>query len=681
MSYKYNPFIGNLDISGSAVGSVLQIDTDSGNATPTSGIINVLGGTGIDTSGSSSTITISLTSPVSETTGGTGQTTYTTGDILYASAANTLSKLPAGSNGQVLTLAGGIPSWAAASGGVTGPGSSTDNAIVRWNGTGGTAIQDSSILIDDSNNISNLQNIVFDTSPASPGTAEGTLFWDATDHTLSLKNDQSVITQQLGQETLIRVRNESGAQIDNGKLVYISGAEAGGESRPLIALAQANSASTSAVVGMATQDIANTSYGYITSFGLVRSVDTSAFTAGDPVFLDATTAGDFTSTEPVSPNFSKAIGYVIVSDASNGTVLVSITPDTTAPAGDATELTVVCRKDSAGTINAGQVVYQSGYNVGQGVILVELADSDDASKMPALGIARDTFTNSASGTVVVTGTITGQNTASYSVGDQLYVDTTAGALTNVRPTSATTLVQKIGQVIRVNASNGVINIVGAGRSNDIPNYMSDAYFRIADDGDTTKLINFQASGIATGTTRTITMPNQNVDLTPTTGTFQASDADLTSLSGLSGTGMLARTGSATYSERTITGGNGITVTNGDGVSGDPDIALTSPTEVTGTSQSMAVWTTYIANNAGLVTLTLPSTAAVGDTVRVVGKGAGLFKIGQNAGQTINFLSKTTTTGVGGDITAEDQYGLIEIMCITANTTWVVVHAAGNFVVT
>lgn len=51
-----------------------------------------------------------------ETQGGTGETTYTTGDILYASGTNALSKLSAGSTGEVLTIAGGIPDWAAASG-------------------------------------------------------------------------------------------------------------------------------------------------------------------------------------------------------------------------------------------------------------------------------------------------------------------------------------------------------------------------------------------------------------------------------------------------------------------------------------------------------------------------------------------------------------------------------------
>src|SRR5690606_31573717 len=55
---------------------------------------------------------------VEESYGGTNQTTYATGDILYASAANTLSKLAAGTNGDVLTLAAGVPTWAAASGGM-----------------------------------------------------------------------------------------------------------------------------------------------------------------------------------------------------------------------------------------------------------------------------------------------------------------------------------------------------------------------------------------------------------------------------------------------------------------------------------------------------------------------------------------------------------------------------------
>jgi hypothetical protein len=46
--------------------------------------------------------------------GGTGQSSYAAGDLIYASASNTLSKLAAGTNGHVLTLVAGLPAWQAA---------------------------------------------------------------------------------------------------------------------------------------------------------------------------------------------------------------------------------------------------------------------------------------------------------------------------------------------------------------------------------------------------------------------------------------------------------------------------------------------------------------------------------------------------------------------------------------
>jgi hypothetical protein len=69
--------------------------------------------------------------------GGTGLTTYTTGDLIYASGASTLAKLGAGTNGYVLTMAAGIPSWAANSAvttfsaGTTGltPSTATSGAV------------------------------------------------------------------------------------------------------------------------------------------------------------------------------------------------------------------------------------------------------------------------------------------------------------------------------------------------------------------------------------------------------------------------------------------------------------------------------------------------------------------------------------------------------------------------
>ncbi len=52
-------------------------------------------------------------SKLNETQGGTNQSTWTKGDILYASATNTLSKSAIGATGNVLTVAAGLPVWAA----------------------------------------------------------------------------------------------------------------------------------------------------------------------------------------------------------------------------------------------------------------------------------------------------------------------------------------------------------------------------------------------------------------------------------------------------------------------------------------------------------------------------------------------------------------------------------------
>ncbi len=107
-----------LTISFSGVGFVTSVSgtpnriTSTGGATPVIDIAaTYVGQTSITTLGTIATGVWQGTA-VGAIYGGTAQTTYTTGDILYASAANTLSKLSAGSNTQVLTLAAGVPTWA-----------------------------------------------------------------------------------------------------------------------------------------------------------------------------------------------------------------------------------------------------------------------------------------------------------------------------------------------------------------------------------------------------------------------------------------------------------------------------------------------------------------------------------------------------------------------------------------
>jgi hypothetical protein len=71
--------------------------------------------------------------------GGTGISTYTTGDTLYASSANVLSKLAIGTNGHFLKVVAGIPAWAAISGSITSVSQQTFVADGTYTPTTGTA--------------------------------------------------------------------------------------------------------------------------------------------------------------------------------------------------------------------------------------------------------------------------------------------------------------------------------------------------------------------------------------------------------------------------------------------------------------------------------------------------------------------------------------------------------------
>ena len=86
-------------------------------AASTGGVTSFSAGTTGFTPNTSTTGAITLAGVLNQVNGGTGFSTYTTGDLLYASASNTLSKLAAGTNGYVLTMAGGVPTWAAGGGG------------------------------------------------------------------------------------------------------------------------------------------------------------------------------------------------------------------------------------------------------------------------------------------------------------------------------------------------------------------------------------------------------------------------------------------------------------------------------------------------------------------------------------------------------------------------------------
>jgi len=118
------------------------------------------------------------------------------------------------------------------------------------------------------------------------------------------------------------------------------------------------------------------------------------------------------------------------------------------------------------TIPKGTPVYIAGHSGNDPEIAI--ADADDPAKMPAFGITTAAIANNNKGDVIVFGNYIGLDTSSFSVGDELYVSNT-GTLVNTRPSASADKVQKIAKVIRSQSQNGQIFVMGAGRSNDVPN--------------------------------------------------------------------------------------------------------------------------------------------------------------------------------------------------------------------
>ncbi len=156
---------------------------------------------------------------------------------------------------------------------------------------------------------------------ATPSHVEGRVHWDDDDKTLEVCMAGGNVNLQVGQELLIRAK-AIGSNIDNGELVYISG---GTGSQPQVSLAQADAEATACgTIAMATEDVTQNQFGYFTTIGLVREVDTSAYSAGDILYLSASTPGAFTDTKPDNPDYRVQVGVVIRSHANEGVIFVRV---------------------------------------------------------------------------------------------------------------------------------------------------------------------------------------------------------------------------------------------------------------------------------------------------------------------------------------------------------------------
>lgn len=189
---------------------------------------------------------------------------------------------------------------------------------VNISGDIGIAIPDNNKIDLDGLN-SNIDKLHFKPDTLVQLAEIGDVRYSTESKTLEVKVSDTV-SIQLGQEMQTRVKNDAGVQINNGQLVYIDSAAGANPLAKIASTTDANIAQRT--FGMATENIANNGFGAITTEGLVRDVNTAAFTEGDMLWLGVN--GAVTNIEPVAPTPKISVGMVLRSNVANGVIYVKI---------------------------------------------------------------------------------------------------------------------------------------------------------------------------------------------------------------------------------------------------------------------------------------------------------------------------------------------------------------------
>jgi predicted RecA/RadA family phage recombinase len=193
--------------------------------------------------------------------------------------------------------------------------SSVDGRLNAFVSTGSNQFNGSQSIsgsITLSGSINNLNYISFDTASVTPVWKSGTVYWNNIDGCLDVYNAEADITLQVGQENWTRVYNGTATTITNGTPVRITGTHG---DTPKIELAQSIAVSGSVnlvnqIIGLATHNIEAGTFGYVTTQGLVRGVNTNAFNDGDTLYVSSS-AGQLTNRAIGAPYEIIPIGEVV----------------------------------------------------------------------------------------------------------------------------------------------------------------------------------------------------------------------------------------------------------------------------------------------------------------------------------------------------------------------------------
>jgi len=319
----------SLNTLGTGVG--ISVTNGAGTiSVANTGVLSFTGGTTGLTPATATTGAVTLAGTLVIGNGGTnGTATPTSGAVAYGTGT-AYAFTAAGTAGQVLTSAGaGVPIWATnASGDVTGPASSTDNAIARFDGVTGKLIQNSVTTIDDTGNASGILSQQFSNGTAVT-LAAGKMWYDGSTGAWNLGMGNGNITQQVGEEIFVYGKASAAITDSPLQIIYHTGV-VGASGVIQFAPTVAGITDVNAIIGIATENLAHNDFGRVTVFGVVRGITTNGTAFGevwaddDVIWYDPIT-GNPTKVEPVAPYIKVQVGLVIKAGAGgSGSFQVSI---------------------------------------------------------------------------------------------------------------------------------------------------------------------------------------------------------------------------------------------------------------------------------------------------------------------------------------------------------------------
>ena len=284
------------------------------------GVLSFTGGTTGLTPATATTGNVTLAGTLVIANGGTnGSATPTAGAVAYGTGT-AYGFTAVGTAGQVLTSNGaGVPTWTTNAGGdVTGPASSTDNAIARFDGVTGKLIQNSVTTIDDTGNASGILSQQFSDGTAVT-LAAGKMWYNGSTGSWNLGMGNGNITQQVGEEIFVYGKASAAITDSPLQIIYHTGV-VGASGVIQFAPTVAGITDANAIIGIATESLALNDFGRATVFGVVRGITTNGTAFGevwadDDVIWYNPVTGNPTKVEPVAPYIKVQVGLVIKAGA------------------------------------------------------------------------------------------------------------------------------------------------------------------------------------------------------------------------------------------------------------------------------------------------------------------------------------------------------------------------------